>query len=144
MTQKKQKRSLKNVSLTRKYHMPYMGTSIFLSLSLLGIVYGLSLYRFLELAKSGAEAPFMAMFVISTILTILMGILIVGANILAAHRIAGVHIKLKNTFDQITADDLSGRLYFRKEDKLEELQDSFNAMMDRIDNKSGAGESKES
>lgn len=64
--------------------------------------------------------------------TALTGTTILFVCALTAHRIAGVHIKLKATFDRIAAGDLECRLYFRKEDNLEDVAASFNAMLESL------------
>jgi HAMP domain-containing protein len=132
MAEQRQRRSIKNVVLTKKYHMPYMGTSVFLSLSLLAMIYGLFLYRFMELTKVETDAPIVMLVVITTIITTILGLLIIGAAVLAAHRIAGVHIKIRQICEKIEKGDLDARIHFRKEDQLEEVQGAFNAMMDSL------------
>ncbi len=144
MSQPQQRRSIKNVVLTQRYHMPYMGTAIFLSLSLLSMLYGLFLYRYLEMAKSGSEAPIQFLVVVTTLVTTLLGLLIVGSAVLAAHRIAGVHIKIRQTCDKIAAGDFDTRIRFRKEDQLEDVAESFNRMLDVLNSRRSAAMSGES
>jgi len=138
-----QRRSVKNVVLTKKYHLPYTGTSIFMSLSLLFILYGIVMYRFLELFKEGADLPFLPLTGLTTVITGLIGAGIVAVNVLAAHRIAGVHIKLLATFGKVQEGDFTTRLRFRKEDKLEAVEEAFNSMMDAVEAKVGATEASE-
>lgn len=130
-----QRRSLKNVVLTRKYHAPYMGTSVFMSLSLLFTLYAMLMYRFVELSREGGDLPVQYLVVLSSVVALFIAAGIVAVNVLAAHRIAGVHIKLLKTFKTIQEGDFSARLRFRKEDKLEEVEEAFNSMMEVVESK---------
>ena len=67
-----------------------------------------------------------------TLGTVLTGATIIFVCALTAHRIAGVHIKLKATFDRIAGGDLESRLFFRKEDNLEDVATSFNRMLESL------------
>ena len=133
MTQQQQRRSLKNVTMTTKYHMLYMGPSIFLSLCLLVLLYASSVYHIYRLGQLGPEVPVQMMLVVATLVATLLGILLVGSGVLAAHRISGVHIKLANVLNQVREGDLSTRVYFRNTDKLEDVQDAFNNMMETLE-----------
>lgn len=129
----RQRRSLKNVVLTKKYHLPYMGTSIFLSLSLLSMLYGLFLFRFLEMYRSSSDFPIQMAVIIATVVTMMVGLLIIASNVLAAHRIAGVHIKLRQMFKRVEEGDYTTRVRFRSDDKLEEVEGAFNTMMESLE-----------
>lgn len=96
------------------------------------MLYGFVIYRFSEMARAGSDLPIQTLIMVATVVATLIGLLILGAAVLAAHRIAGVHIKLQNICNKIKEGDLDTRLYFRSTDKLEEVQDSFNSMMDRL------------
>ena len=134
----RQRRSLRNVTLTKKYHMPYMGTSIFMSICLLSTLYGLFLYRFLEMYRVDPEYNIQAAVIIATLVTMVVGLLIIGSNVLAAHRIAGVHIKLRQMFEKVEKGDYSTRVRFRSDDKLDEVENAFNNMMSRIQERAAA------
>lgn len=133
-----QRRSLKNIVLTKKYHLPYMGTSVFMSLSLLFTLYGMLMYRFLELSRDGADLPVHYLVLVSSVVTLFIAAGIVAVNVLAAHRIAGVHIKMLKTFKTIQEGDFSARLHFRKEDKLKEVEEAFNSMMEVVETKTNS------
>jgi methyl-accepting chemotaxis protein len=64
------------------------------------------------------------------IVSFLIGTIAIFA--LACHRIAGTYIALKRTFGQIKEGDHSVRLKFREYDRLEDVADAFNEMMDSI------------
>lgn len=132
MAQQQQRRSLKNIALTKKYHMPYMGLSILLALMLLGALYGLLLMHFSDLIKNGVDFPLTSAVIITTGVTLVLGFGIIFTGVLAAHRIAGVHIKMRNVFNAIEQGDLDTVLRFRKDDKLEQVEEAFNCMMDVI------------
>ena len=130
MTQKTtQRRSLKNVVLTRKHHIPYMGLTIALSLGLRATFYGLLLFELFALGRSGSDAPLRQITVLVTVMVGLLGLGVIGTGVLAAHRVAGVHIKMKSVFKSIADGDLETVLRFRKEDKLPHVEESFNKMM---------------
>lgn len=133
MAEKKvQRRSLKNVVLTQKHHIPYMGLTMALSLGLLGTFYGILLFELADLARSGSEAPITQLVIFCTAMVALLGLGVIGSGVIAAHRVAGVHIKLKNVFNAIADGDLDTKLRFRTEDKLPQVEESFNNMMDVI------------
>ena len=80
-----------------------------------------------------------------TIGALAVGGLVTFVALLSAHRVSGVHIKLKNTFEKVAAGDLETQLRFRKNDHLEDVEDSFNQMMESIRARVGedSGKSKE-
>lgn len=128
-----QKRNpIKNVDRTKKYHFVYMGMSTLLSLVLVLLLYLFTLYHFRQLTAVNSTLPFQTVLVLATGASLLLSFLIIGTNVLAAHRIAGMHIKMVDTFNEIAAGSSSLRLRFRKEDRLEEVEDSFNRMMDAL------------
>lgn len=130
MTQVKiQRRSLRNVVLTQRHHLPLMGLSMAISLSLLLVLYALFLYEIYELGRGGADVPVIELLIFCTAMVCLLGLGVVGAGMLAAHRVAGVYIKLKSVFEQVGQGDLDAQLRFRVEDRLGSVEESFQKMM---------------
>lgn len=136
-----QKRSIKNVLLTRRYHWPYVGNWLVLNILL---VVGLQTLVMLTLRMVPTTAlPVTLNTAIA--LSVLAAILVViGLSVLAlvwANRIAGVHIRTERVLREVADGDMSVRLSFRASDQLEDVEDSFNAMMSRLQRKESAPES---
>ena len=51
-----------------------------------------------------------------------------------SHRIAGPVFRFKETFRRISAGDMAARIHLRKGDHLHDLAESFNQMLDTIEN----------
>ena len=132
MTAQQQRRSIKNVVMTKAHHMLYMGPQIFITLLILGLIYATLIHRIFAMAQEGQDIPYTTLAVISTVCVTAAAILSVGSAILAAHRMAGVHIKLAQVFDRIADGEFDTRLKFRASDKLEDVEESFNKMMDSL------------
>lgn len=128
MKEGKDKRSLKNLRLTKKYHFPYLGMPVFLSLVLLLLNYILTLAHFY--LNADIRVHFTTLAVEVTILVALTGGLLIFNGVLAAHRIAGVHLRLEKLFNEVREGNLDARLHFRKDDRLDDVEQSFNLMMD--------------
>lgn len=142
MTAQKQRRSIKNVVMTKAHHMLYMGPQIFITLMILGLIYATLIHRIFAMAQEGQDIPYATLAVISTVCVTVAAILSVGSAIVAAHRIAGVHIKLAQVFDRIAAGEFDTRLKFRSTDKLEEVEVAFNNMMDSLRSQMGLAADK--
>lgn len=127
-----QRRSVRNVTMTKKYHLAYMGPQLFLTLMILATIYGLLIYRLMMLAQAGRDLPYSQVAAFATFAITLTALMAGAAAILTAHRVAGVHIKLVNIFNQIAEGKFDTRLKFRSTDKLEEVEESFNKMMDSL------------
>jgi hypothetical protein len=67
------------------------------------------------------------------------GVLVLA--LITAHRMAGPYVALKRTFDLILEGDKEQRLHFRDYDKLDDVEASFNRLMDKL-TASEAGELK--
>lgn len=124
-----QRRSIRNVTMTKKYHLSYMGPQVFLTLAILATIYGLIMYRLFSLAEMGRVLPYSQIAVFATLAITLTALMAGGTAVLTAHRVAGVHIKLLNVINQVADGNFDARLKFRSTDKLEEVEDSFNRMM---------------
>lgn len=127
---KREKRSLRNIVLTAKHHNAYLGNWVLISLSLLGFVYLLILYHLHSLSQSELAPHLLGVVVGATILAGVLAGLVGVYGVLTAHRIAGVHIKIKNVLDQVKEGRLDTRVRFRAYDKLDEVEQAFNSMMD--------------
>lgn len=127
-----QRRSIKNVTLTKGYHLLYMGPQAFITLLILGLIYAILIYRILSLAQEGRDIPYIPLAAGSTLAITAAALLSCGAAVFAAHRMAGVHIKLTQVFDSIAEGRFDTRLRFRKTDHLEDVEIAFNKMMDTL------------
>ncbi|MCA9796929.1 MAG: HAMP domain-containing protein [Candidatus Eremiobacteraeota bacterium] len=126
------KRSLKNVVLTKKYHWLYIGKMMTLSWALVVLLYGALISRVYTLYEAGVDVPMTGFLIGGTAIALALMAAIGVMGVLTAHRVAGPHIKLRNTFDAIAEGNLDQPLRFRKDDQLEEVEESFNNMMDRL------------
>jgi len=120
-----------------------MGTGFILSMSFLAAVTLTMVISFqfqndlLHLADPATQASLkstqrilIGMYLIQAVLFVLGSVALV---ILVGHRKAGPYVALKRTFDAIQSGDTSRRLAFRSYDRLEDVSDSFNTMMDTLE-----------
>lgn len=127
-----EKRSLKNVVLTRKYHWLYLGKVTAVSVGLVPIIYGYMLGHLFTIHDVDPTFPLQLSATILTLGALLTIAMIIYLGVVTAHRVAGPHIQLQQIFEQIKAGDLNARLHFRGGDRLEDVEDSFNSMMDAL------------
>lgn len=132
MTQARPRRSIKNVVLTKSYHLLYMGPQAFITLLILGLIFAILIRRVLLMAQEGHDIPYLALSSGIALAVSAVGFLVCGAAVLSAHRMAGVHIKLAQVFDSIAEGRFETRLKFRSTDKLEDVESAFNQMMDSL------------
>ena len=132
MSQKQQRRTLRSLSLTSKYFIPYFGNIVFLMLGILVLLFVMIAFFVTNTVGSSDPEAYRLVMLSVALGTLLTAATIIFVCALTAHRIAGVHIKLKSTFDRIAAGDLDSRLYFRKEDNLDDVAGSFNIMMESL------------
>jgi HAMP domain-containing protein len=132
-------RSLANVRLTRKYHFPYMGLWMFISICLV-LALNLVIYLYAQERWGGPyslDHAFHQEYVaLSRVFLMALAVealcFIVATTALAvvtAHRIAGPFIRLQNTFHAVRDGDLSLKLKFRDYDHLEDVEGAFDEMM---------------
>ena len=140
-----EKRSVKNIIKTRKFHALYIGNVLSISLGLLALLYVMLLHKLMEVTVDQDPELVKSLIMSLTIGALAVGGLVTFVALLSAHRVSGVHIKLKNTFEKVAAGDLETQLRFRKNDHLEDVEDSFNQMMESIRARVGedSGKSKE-
>ena len=139
-----EKRSVKNIIKTRKFHALYIGNVLSISLGLLALLYVMLLHKLMEVTVDQDPELVKNLIMSMTIGTVAVGALITFVALLSAHRVSGVHIKLQNTFKRVAEGDLETQLRFRKNDHLEDVEDSFNQMMESIRARVGedSGQSK--
>lgn len=141
MSQRTEKRSLKNLKLTEKYHWSYMLTWVVSNSILLGVTEII----FLSATRSGAFQH-VALPVSPAILSILifLGMLLCVQMIgkIWAHRLAGAHLRTEMTLLE-ASKDFSTRLRYRKSDKLDEVASAFNDMMEALENPDSSSEEQE-
>ena len=129
MTQ--EKRSLKNVTLTATHHWAYLGQWVVLSMGLLLLAYSVIIYHLFSLDMKSPVFG-VSLITLATLLTAFASSLIMFLGLLTAHRIAGVHVQFKRTFLAIRDGDTEARLRFRAHDKLDDVAEAFNSMMDEL------------
>lgn len=127
-----EKRSLKNVVLTRKYHWLYIGKVTMVSVGMVPIIYGYMLGHLILVGRVDPQFPLQASAIILTLAALVVVALIIYLGILTAHRVAGPHIQLQNTCKRIEEGDLDHRLTFRGGDRLEDVEDAFNSMIETL------------
>ena len=126
----KNRRSLENMSHTKKYFSQYFGFSTLISQVLLINCFVLVLSIFYCNAKT--QEQFTLLVLGTTLITAVLGLLLAGAHMLKAHKIAGVHLRMEKLFDQIREGDMGARLQLREDDNLDSLENSFNLMMEYL------------
>lgn len=143
----KHNRSLRNVLLTRKFHLTFFGLWIVIAL-LLVVFANLFLYLWIQEYFQGYHSVIsesQALYirfrsVLVQALAVEALLLAVGIFALArltAHRIAGPYIRMRQVFDAIREGKHDARLTFREYDQLDDVASSFNAMMDALTKQAG-------
>lgn len=150
MAQAAKRRSLRSVRLTRKFHWHYMGLwivlTITLSLALNAVCYQMIEAKGVEIHTLGHHelerylAERSAYLVGTSIQAVLTIVGIVGLGILTAHRVAGPYMRIIRAFRAVENGEFDHRLRFRTYDHLKDVEDAFNAMMDRIRKGAGSNE----
>ncbi len=125
-------RSIKNVVLTKRHHWAYLGKWVLFCLFQVAVLYIVCVYHAITVSWNGGIIDVQRFVAVGSIIATLVCALVAFMGVLTAHRIAGVHIKLKNTFDAIREGDTDVRLRFRSYDNLDDVAQSFNDMMDRL------------
>lgn len=129
----KERRSLKNLPLTREYHWNYIGAWVVTNLILIGLCDAMVLF---VVARSPAHLlpwPAPRLIALSAIIALLVMAAIVFLGTVSAHRLAGVHIKLTNVLNAIGDGDFKTELKFRQRDGLEEVEQAFLEMAQAIE-----------
>lgn len=130
MANRQEKRSIRNVVMTNKHHSTYLGNWVMMCLSFIAIIYLLILYHLYSLSLSDAPPQLVGVVAGATMLAGLLAGLVGFYGVLTAHRIAGVHIKLRNVLNEVKEGNLDVRLRFRAYDKLDDVEHAFNGMME--------------
>jgi methyl-accepting chemotaxis protein len=127
-----EKRKLKNVTLTGKYHWSYVGGWLLLNLILTLVVEGFALASLYTIRDIYTSMPLSSYAMGSVAIAMLLLISISGVALLWAHRTAGVHIKTESVFRRVADGDRSARLRYRAGDKLEDVEEAFDRMMTSV------------
>ena len=145
MTEAKKRRKLSNIKLTKEFQFKYYGWWMVISILLIFLLSS-SLYLLHEEHWQSllVQDPYKSLEYVFTrgkfvtrlvLLSFILLIFITALGIMAAHRVAGPLIALRKAFDAVSDGDLSYRIHFRKVDDLKPLEESFNHMMDSLENK---------
>ena len=135
-------RKLSNVKLTEKYRFKYLGHWVlisFLFLTLLDIaVYLLYQQMWQGFTTPGADMALERAFRHSQVMTTIVGTsgLFAAAILLlavfTAHRIGGPYLAIKRVMANVRDGDVSSRLRFREYDRLDDVENAFNEMLDAL------------
>lgn len=128
----KDKRTVKSLIKTSKYHWLYVGNILAITLGLVALLYLVLLHKVITLTVGEDPALVKSLVGALTLGTFAVGVLVTLVALLQAHRVSGVHIKLKHTFDQVKNGNFDTELKFRKSDQLADVEDSFNEMMEAV------------
>lgn len=142
MKKSQSRRSLRNIKLTwRFYDRVFLNWIVCVAVPI--VVFNYILYDFGSLFfDSGVEAgqsvipggP--SLLAAMGWLCAIEGIMLIASvailGILTTHRLTGPYINLKKTCEALRDGDLQRRLRFRKDDRLDDIAEAFNAMVDRL------------
>lgn len=132
--QANERRSWKSMQMTSKYHLSYMAVWLLISLGLVMACYaqGLLFFYLAHYAGPGEGMNLNLVFLGATLIALAVGAGVIWKGFQTAHRLAGVHIKLVNTFNRIAGGEPNVTLRFRAYDRLDNLEAAFQAMMDSL------------
>ncbi len=143
----KKQRKFSNIKLTEKHHFHQMGLWIMITVPLVILLnYLLFAFFMLKFGNASGTAGISPEFQLRVAAGLLVEMLIICIALLmmaktTSHRISGVFISMKNTFDKVASGNLKTRQHFRDYDKLEDLEASINTMLDTIcEGKDSTGE----
>lgn len=128
-----ERRTLKNLKLTKKYHWSYIGSWVLTNVFLV-LMTDVFLLTFVVVSPADALP-------VSPSIMIWIGALgagfVIGALVLlgaiSAHRMAGAHIRLAQTFSAVGDGDFGATLVFRAADKLDDVERAFAEMMKSLE-----------
>jgi HAMP domain len=128
-SQERDRRSLQNMVLTSRYHYKYMAIWVLVSVLLLAAAYATGVLCLYVLNYSGGDFRLTPLVWVATILAGCAGAYLVWRGFRTSHRLAGVHVKLARTFQQVAQGRKDVDLRFRSYDKLEAIEEAFQALM---------------
>ena len=142
------RRRLSSIKLTRQYHFRYLGLWVLMTLTLVLIVnvvlYALMMDRWRDVGGLGegpnTDVEFVRnVFVASMVAWTLFFLAAIGGfAMVTVHRIAGPFIRLRMAFEEVRDGNFEYRLRFRSYDHLQDIEQSFNEMMESIGREIGA------
>ena len=139
MTQSnRSQRKLSNIKLTQQYHYHHMGLWVIITVSLVILInyllFALILQRWGYSSGMGTVPGSFAMqvgAVLAVEATLLSTAIVLMAKT-TSHRISGAFLAIQKTCDSISAGNLDTRQRFREYDKLKDLENSINNMLDKL------------
>lgn len=133
---KNNRRNPWNFSYTARHHVRYLGPWVVtcgLLTALLSTLFALNLRDDIFRAPG---APDLNAYYSSlgwlTVLTLAAFVAFVVMGKACAHRLAGPQIAIKNVCEQVLAGNLKARLKFREYDRLEDVEQTFNDMLNKL------------
>jgi HAMP domain-containing protein len=141
MNEAKRARKLTNVKLTRRYHFRYLGLWVLLSASTMAAFHAVFYLWIQERTRNtlavasellGMEPTTMQW---PAVAALVVGwgfflVALIGLAMFTSHRIAGPYLRLRGAFRSVASGDFNYHLRFRGYDRLEEVADGFNEMME--------------
>ena len=138
-------RKFSNIKLTSRFHFKYLGWWVIICIAFILLLDAALIILYeqtwnsyaLTASDPMADSAFRYSHLLTTlgIVTLFLSAGIVILAMTTAHRIAGPYLGLQRTFDAIKNGQLDHRIKFRKEDGLDELESSFNTMIDELQQK---------
>lgn len=125
----RERRSWRNMELTSKYHYKYMSVWVLVTVGLLIATYFTGLLFLYVQHYSGSGLPLEPLTWAGTVVAVFCCALAIWRGFLTAHRLAGVHVKLAQTFQRVADGDKNVELRFRSYDRLENVEEAFKALM---------------
>lgn len=129
-----ERRSWRNMQMTSKYHFSYMAVWLLVSVGLLMAAYAACLFYFYLRHYVLPETQFdLTLYsVILSVFVVIVAAVTIWKGFNTAHRLAGVHIKLAQTFDRVASGETGVELRFRSYDRLTHLEDAFRDMLETL------------
>jgi methyl-accepting chemotaxis protein len=90
----------------------------------------------------GLEAQYNAMVFRLTLGSLAIVVFSIIFGVLISHKTAGPLHQLRLAFDRVIAGNLDARVHFRSNDEFQEIGESFNSMMEKVEAELGSSSAK--
>jgi HAMP domain-containing protein len=133
---KNNRRNPWNFSYTARHHVRYLGPWVVTCgalTTLLSVVFALDLRDHIFRAPGAPDLhAYYSGLGWLTVLTLAAIVAFVVMGKACAHRLAGPQIAIKNVCEQVLAGNMKARLKFRDYDRLEDVEQTFNDMLNKL------------
>lgn len=124
-----QKRTIKSITLTSRYHWSFIGGWLAFTIGLT-ILLEFFVLRMLGVAGTfNSSIPTDHYALVSLLIAVLIVVGLTALAVVWAHRIAGTHLRTERVFREVADGARSVSLRFRESDQLEDLEDAFDSML---------------